>query len=79
MRGKSLEVPGGDGSYRELDNLRGQQRVQGHTEIIESGLNHSSSTQEEWSPDSDSYVDLAIERPSTANRKTVRVESVMEA
>ena len=79
MRGKSLEVPGDDGSYKELNVFRGQERVQGHSVIIEGGFNHSSSTQEEWSPDSDSYVDLAIGRPRTAIRKTVRIESLMEA
>ncbi|KAK0508119.1 hypothetical protein JMJ35_009203 [Cladonia borealis] len=78
-RGKSFEVPGGDGSYRELDDFRGQQRVQGRSVIIEGGLNHSASTQEGWSPDTDSFVDLTIATPSTAIRKTVRVESVMEA
>ena len=77
--GKSFEVPGGDGSYKELDDFRGQQRVQGRSVIIEGGLDHSASTQEGWSPDTDSFVDLTIATPGTAIRKTVRVESVMEA
>ena len=77
--GQSLDVPGGDSSYKDLDDFRGQQRVQGHSVIIEGGLNHSSSTQEGWSPDSDSFADLAILTPSMAIRKTVRVDSHMGA
>lgn len=76
--GQSLDVPGGDGSYRELDDFRGQERVQGHLVIIEGGLNHSASTQEGWSPDTDSCVDLEMGTPSMSIRKTVRLESIME-
>ena len=75
----SPDVPGGDGSYRELDEFRGHERVQGRLVIIEGGLNHSASTQEGRSPDTDSFVDLEIGTPSMAIRKTVCVESVMEA
>lgn len=78
--GQSLDVLGGDGSYRELDDFRGQERVPlGRLVTIKGGLNHSASTQEGWSPDTDSFVDLEIGTPSMAIRKTVRVESVMEA
>ncbi len=77
--GQSLDVPGGDGSYRELEDFRGQERVQGRVVIIEGGLNHSGSTREGWSPDTDSFADLEIGTPSMSIRKTVRVESVMEA
>ena len=71
-------MPGGDGRYTELDDFRGQERVQGRSVIIEGGLNHSASTPEGWSPDTDSISDLETGIPSMAIRKTVRVETIME-
>ncbi len=77
--GQSLDVPVRDGSYRELDDFGGQERIRGRSVIIEGGLNRSASTKEGWSPDTDSFVDLEVGTPSMSIRKTVRVESVLEA
>ena len=76
--GLSLDVPVLDGSYTELDDFRGQERTYGRSVTIVGGLNRSNSTQEGWSPYTDSFADLEIGTPSMAIRKTVRVESIME-
>ena len=77
--GRSLDVPVLDGSYTELDDFRGHQMTQGRSVTIVGGLNHSVSTQEGRSPYTDSSADLEIGTPRMAIRKTVRVESTIEA
>ena len=67
-----------DGSYTELDGFRGAERTYGRSVTIVGGLNRSLSTQEGWSPNTDSFMDIELGTPTMAIRKTVRVESVME-